>query len=226
MTLSTLEEATGGNVTFLDGGLFVFDYESRGVLPPVRGVQRSAPMDCAPESRASGRSPTAGWRLVFAHNLPQIAACAYSPPPGSLPMQHPAHFRASFVDLAAFQLFNDSGVVPPMTHLFASGIANCSRRCVMWCWVCCCRGSEWECVARGRADLPWVRAFAVRACFCLQVPTCIPACAGVPAYVRVFEVDRDCGPARGNKQFNDVSQAMLRMGVPPGTVIITEGAQR
>ena len=42
-------------------------------------------------------------------------------------MQHPAHFRASFVDAMAFHLFNDSGLAPPMDFVFTSGVATCAH---------------------------------------------------------------------------------------------------
>ena len=36
MTLDTLMAVTEGNVTFVDGGLYVIDYESPYYAPPVR----------------------------------------------------------------------------------------------------------------------------------------------------------------------------------------------
>ena len=51
--------------------------------------------------------------------------------------QHPAHFRASFVNINAVHLFNESGLAPPMTHAFTSGVAFCTL-------VQCGAGHEFE----------------------------------------------------------------------------------
>jgi hypothetical protein len=48
--------------------------------------------------------------------LPIVPNCA----------QHPAHFKASYVDANAFHLFNESGVAPPMDYIFTSGVAHCN----------------------------------------------------------------------------------------------------
>jgi hypothetical protein len=43
----------------------------------------------------------------------------YAPP-------HPAHFKASFVNLHALLMANDSGLAPPMDFAFTSGVGFCN----------------------------------------------------------------------------------------------------
>ena len=43
---------------------------------------------------------------------------------GAVAVQHPAHWHTSYVNLLSFQVNNESGWFPPMTHAF-SGVAGC-----------------------------------------------------------------------------------------------------
>ncbi len=82
MTYDTLMDVTGGNVTFLEGGLYVFDYESPYYAPPVRG-RTCRPLPAAVESRRG----TAATRGPCAHRValsPSCTAASYATGPSPL----------------------------------------------------------------------------------------------------------------------------------------------